>query len=1740
MSTADNPRISPARLALAVRRLRADKENLDLIASDPIAIIGMGCRFPGGAATPEEFWTALKEGRNCVGEIPAGRWKDSPVLQAQMRRGGYLSEVDGFDAAYFGISPREAQQMDPQQRLLLEITWEALWDAGIEPASLTGTDAGVFAAIYNNDYARLQFRDTSTLTAHAGVGSAHSVAAGRLSFLLNIKGPSLAVDSACSSSLVATHLACQSLRARECGLAIVGASSLKLLSDEVLVFSKWGMLAGDGKCKTFDASADGFAAGEGGGALILKRLSDALQDGDRVRAVIRGTAVNHDGRTTVLTAPNGPAQEAVLRAALKNAMLEPRDISYIETHGTGTSLGDPIEIEAIGSVYGHAAPEAPPCILGAVKTNLGHLEAAAGIAGLIKTVLCLEHGEIPRNLHFRKLNPEISLAGSRMKIPVENEPWNRSDRPRVAGISSFGLGGTNGHIIVEEAPLVSARNSAEGGRSIPLTAYAWKRQRFWLAEPTSPKVELPAPVSVRDFVHPLLGKLVDSPFVKGALFESDLNTGTYPYFAEHSLNARALVPFAAFLEIAAAAIRETDTTGRNTIRNFSMREPCFVSAAPCRLQVHVADDSINFASESGGGWRMNARGSFGLAEAETDRIDLASLRARIGRKISPDDIYRSLERTGLRYGASFRTIESAFSGPFSGPGEALVHLRLTEKLNGEAQHYGLHPTLLDGCLQTVVAARGSGNDDLFLPISVDSFELRKTGLAEVWVYTKMVASSAETLSADLVITDTAGEVVARLTGFTAKRTDAQSLEALANQPGQGDSRFTYELAWRASPLPSAPSGTHSGERWLLVEHREGNCSALLNSLVQQGAVCEVMQDEEFRSSAIANASWTGVVYDARRTEKSGQEGEWKHPERQAVDFLLEFVKFIAGCKVGVPKLWVVSSRCAAVLPSEDVSVEQAPLSGMVRTLSLEYPETAPVIIDVGPVDANFGGGLADAEAMLARELFADSAEPLVAFRSRSRYVARLVPPTKTAGAARRLQLSASGRLEDLRIELAVRKDPEAHQVQIRVRASGLNFRDVLTALGMFPARSSTPGAECAGTIVKVGAEVQQWKVGDDVLAFAPGSLQTFVNVPTDFATRKPAAMTFADAAGIPVAFLTAHYGLDRLAKLSAGQSILIHAAGGGLGLAAVQLAIQAGAKVFATAGSEEKRAFLRQLGVEHIFDSRSLAFRDEVLAATDGAGVDVVLNSLAGDFIRASFDVTAKGGSFLEVGKRGIWSAEEVAGQGKNIRYFPFDLGDVAVDSPGLIAEMLRELMDRFAAGELHPLPTALYSFADSTEAFRTMAQARHIGKIVLGVSESEAPVNICDVVSEGTVLVTGGLGALGIETARWLATQGARNIVLAGRSAREGEEHSIVAELRAQGVDVAIEPLDVASAEEVRKLLERIRATRPALRAVFHAAGVVRDSVLGKESWSSYCEATESKIQGAWNLHRLTQNDPIRLMVFFSSAASILGSPGQGSYAAGNAFLDALAHHRACCGLATLSVNWGAWASGGMAARLTPEQSARWIRQGSKPIEPMDALKALKAAIESGLPQVAIMDMDWERFSSERPSRRDAAMFMELRDQEERSHRSEVRSRNDDAEMDIVGSLRSALASDRKSILSAHVKVCARRALGFEEAAMLQDNIPLQDVGLDSLMALEMRNELAQSLGLTLGAGLLFDYPSVDQVTQHLLGLLAKSLPADDGAVVRGTEVQSVAALNSLSDEEAELLLIQELERAEGEKANA
>ncbi|NJO97108.1 MAG: AMP-binding protein [Pleurocapsa sp. CRU_1_2] len=432
---------------------RRQKEN------EAIAIIGIGCRFPE-AKNPQEFWQLLNEGVDAISEVSASRWDanalyDSTITKPNnmdIRWGGFIEQVNQFDPQFFGISPREAESMDPQQRLLLEVAWEALEHAGQAPEQLSGSKTGVFVGISNFDYAQLQLKHSASLNAYSATGNAFSIAANRLSYLLDLQGPSLAISTACSSSLVAVHQACQSLYQEECNLALVGGVNLILNPQGTIIFSQAKMMAADGRCKTFDAHADGYVRGEGCGIVVLKRLSDAVRDGDNILASIKGSAINHDGRSNGLTAPNGLSQQAVICQALKNARVSPEQISYVEAHGTGTSLGDPIEVDSLKKVLMMGRSLKQPVWIGSVKTNIGHLEAAAGIAGLIKVVLSLHHEMIPRHLNLKQLNPYIDLKSTPLSIPIKAQKWSSNGNSRLAGVSSFGFGGTNAHIVVEEAP----------------------------------------------------------------------------------------------------------------------------------------------------------------------------------------------------------------------------------------------------------------------------------------------------------------------------------------------------------------------------------------------------------------------------------------------------------------------------------------------------------------------------------------------------------------------------------------------------------------------------------------------------------------------------------------------------------------------------------------------------------------------------------------------------------------------------------------------------------------------------------------------------------------------------------------------------------------------------------------------------------------------------------------------------------------------------------------------------------------------------------------------------------------------------------------------------------------------------------------------------------------------------------------------------------------------------------------
>ena len=448
---------------------------------EAVAIVGMGCRFPK-ASSPDAFWDLLERGADAITEIPPERW-DADALYSPVPRtpgkmstrwGGFLEDVDGFDPTFFKIMPREAGRIDPQHRLVLEVAWEALESAGVDPAGLAYTQTGVFIGVSHSDHDRLLYSDHARIDGYNGPNTYHCFAANRLSYFLNVRGPSMAIDTACSSSLVAVHLACQSLISGESDLALAGGVNLNLTPEEFVALSFLGVLSSDNRSRTFDAAADGYVRGEGCGMLVLKRLADAIRSGDSVLAVIRGSAVNHNGLSNGITAPNGAAQEEVLRRALRVAGVDPRDVSYVEVMGTATALGDQIEVATLKTVYLAARSASQACWLGSVKPNIGHLEAASGAASLIKVVLSLQHRQIPPHVHCAQVNPNMGLADTPFFIPVVNQPWLSGTDRRLAAVSAFGFGGTNAHMILEEAPDAVVETRA---RALHLLTLAAKTER---------------------------------------------------------------------------------------------------------------------------------------------------------------------------------------------------------------------------------------------------------------------------------------------------------------------------------------------------------------------------------------------------------------------------------------------------------------------------------------------------------------------------------------------------------------------------------------------------------------------------------------------------------------------------------------------------------------------------------------------------------------------------------------------------------------------------------------------------------------------------------------------------------------------------------------------------------------------------------------------------------------------------------------------------------------------------------------------------------------------------------------------------------------------------------------------------------------------------------------------------------------------------------------------------------------
>ncbi|WP_437275956.1 type I polyketide synthase [Sorangium sp. So ce375] len=2132
MTSSQDPGVpSPLQRAYAaIEALQARLADLERSRREPIAIVGMACRVPG-AGTVAQFWDMLLRGVDAVGEVPPERW-DGGALGARspaMRWGAFLSDADRFAADAFGISPREAVHMDPQQRIFLEVAWQALEDAGLTRAELAGSDTGVFVAAYANDYARMQLAELPQIDAYTASGIAASGAANRLSYILDLRGPSLVVDTACSSSLVALHLACQSIRSGECSAAVVGGVSLVLGPETGIALSKWGMMAPDGRCKTFDARADGFVRGEGCGALVLRPLSAARRDRDRIHAVIRGSAINQDGLTATPTAPSGLAQQAVIRAALRSAGVDPGSIGFIEAHGTGTALGDPIEIEALREVYGRGDR---PCALGAVKTNVGHLEAAAGVVGVIKAVLSLRHRTIAPNVNFERLSPHAELAGTRFYVPTAQGSWDDDRQPRRAAVSSFGFGGTNAHVVLEEpAGPGSSTGEGEAARLLPLSAHdaptldalaarlrehltehpstfadacftasarrdhrahrlavvgrtaghvveqlaahlrreaapgvavgtvnedrcaglvfvfpgqggqhagmaldllssepvfrdafeacdaalasllsvrpadalrlpagapAWEDPavvqpalfavqvalaalfRHWGAQPAAvvghsfgevaaahvaealdlgdaarviaersrllssqrgggmahvalgeadvsallagfadrlalaavngqrstvvagdaialqawlgdlsargvesrriavsvashcPLVEPqaaalraclrdirpraatipffstvtasrcegtelgaaywarnlrepvrfaaavaslpghcsaflelgPHPVLQRDltdvrgehgcavaaqrrdqdgmeaalsalgalyvrglpvewartpngrgaptslppypFAGPrywlprasaarahapgrgLLGAPIVSPRVRG--FAGELAETAPAYLTDHRIGGRAVVPAAALVAMASVAASRL-LGGRRALTDVVLTEALVVGQAPSEVHVLVDVTSDGAASveifargpEPGGAFQAHARAAVSpeLELEPPPRVDLAALRARMRQEIDPSALYRRCEAAGLTYGPAFRGVQRVWTAPE----EVLGEIVLPPEAGDPALDDAPHPALVDAALQLFSAWLPDGAPAAFVPVAIDRVSLGgATGLTRLFSHLRLreggPAEDAAVVDGSLFTDD--GSIVASFLGVRARRIDVARIGR----------RPLADALYRAVFVPAGGrpgEGKLPGRVWVFGE-RDGLAARLAEAAAQRGVRCVRVSMGEGESSPAAHPElpedfhallagtslspdevvvWLGALSEGPIAAESITSAS----AATSLAGPLHLVQALARLPV-VPRLCWVTRGARAAYEGASAAPSQAMLWGFAGAVAREHPELRSLRVDLDPSPQED-----EALRLLAELSGADATDDQILLRGGGRLAPRLVPVDDEAHPGNvALVAETPGALDSLKQRPIGDRAPGPHEVVIDVRAAGVNFRDVLGSLGMYPGPRFELGSECAGVIVSAGASVAL-TAGTRVVAAVPGSLSSRVVAPAALVAPIPESLGFAQAATLPVAFLTAIHALEGLARLGRGDRILIHTATGGVGLAALQIARRLGAEVIATAGSQEKRALLGRLGVRHVFSSRDLSFADGVLAVTAGGGVDVLLDMLGGEATAANLRALAPRGRYVTLSKRGLWSREEVAAVRPDVMFEALDLGEIMAEDAAGFGARLEALLARVERGELSLPPLSTWPWSRAVEAFRQMAAAAHVGKIALTLPPRPA-ANV--VRRDASYLVTGGLGGVGLVMASWLAERGAGRIVLLGRSAPGAEALSTVTRLRERGADVEIVHGDVADPLFVDALVARCVDSAAPLRGVLHCAAAHDDAAVTRMTFARAREVVRPKLLGALALLQAIAGRGARLdfFVLFSSAAATLGSPGQAAYAGANAGLDALAHAARAMGIPASSVQWGPWSKVGQAARRADEEA--WRARGLWSLSPAEAQELLTRVLERGEVDVAAMRADWPRLVAALPGGRSDPLFASLRRAE--SERREVAPAR--------GSLRDALLrsppGERRRALITSLEREAARVLRLPPEQRVPSQRPLRELGLDSLLAVELRTATATLLDCALPATFWFDHPTLAGAADALLS----RLPEPSGAAPTERALDA-DAVSRLSEDEAEALLLEKLE---------
>ncbi|HEX7736851.1 MAG TPA: type I polyketide synthase [Ktedonobacteraceae bacterium] len=1871
------------RALLAVKDLRERLRVIEQAKREPIAITGIGCRFPGGVDDRHAFWRLLRDGGDATGDMPAARWAvedyydPDPQVPGKTytRRGAFLSQVDGFDAHFFGVAPREALKMDPQQRLLLEVTWEALEDAGIPPGQLKGTLTGVFIGIMHNDYARIEQAesDLASIDAYTGTGRFFSVASGRISHILGLNGPSIAVDTACSASLVSVHLACQSLRAGECEIALAGGVNLLLRPEPFIESSKLHSLSPDGRCKTFDASADGYVRGEGCGMIVLKRLSAALRDHDPILAVIRASAVTHNGASGGLTVPNGVAQQLMLRQALNSAGINPVDVSYVEAHGTGTALGDPIEMQALGTVFGQGREIGRPLLVGSVKTNIGHLEAAAGIAGLIKVVMSLQHGEIPANLHLRQVNSRIPLQALKLQVPTELQRWEvPAQHLRLAGVNSSGISGTNAHLVIEETPHVPEEASVavpaetvDGLRTLilPLSArdpqalralaqayldrlalaswadlqdicYTASRRRmhhelrlalvgssaedlrgqlkkFLERQPKTQWLQGQGRAGQQErvvFVFPGqgaqwigMGRLLmqQEPVFLEALQRCEQAMRSYIDWSlieelnsseEHSRLAQIDVvqPVLFAIQVALAALWRSYGVEPDAVVGHSMGE---VAAAHVAGILDLNDAARIICIRSRLLRRLSGQGAMAvvalsfvatqeLVSSYSERLAIAASNSPYSTVIAGDaaalrEIHESLQERNIA--CTFVKVDVASHSPqvdivLNELHQELVpiHPRLAEhlmystvtglpvqgtELNAEYWERNLRePVLFGDAVQRMITEGYQTYIELsphpLLTVAVE--ECLDMGQVEGRALPSMKREQESThvLSDSLGICYTCGLSLnwrgiirsghhASLPAYPWQRQrywmDVTGKRAVDRLAGQGSIATGPEQPFPGTRIRTPLSHIQyeiclDPDRFSFLKDHCLSPDALLAPMVVSGSAylslvlsalrealhtrqC-LLEDIHFietlvipeQESRILHLLLTPQAAGRYRVEIFSLQAEASR-DRGAADWTLHATG-TAVIDAFVPRILfdetarsVVRERCQRI-QNGGAFYEELRQMGYHFGRQYQWYEqlwwgTNEVLVKLRspqPEDMlawyELAPGLIDA----CMQFLCSSTLNRYALAEHTLYIPVGVESITCYGPSD-LPLWIHGHWHAGNSELHERYPTLEGEVHLcdeqgrlvllchNLRLKAVNLHTLLPAAYSLPANwlyelswQKQPLERVESSSLSVPARPAGWLL-----------LAHSASIGQDLAIELGQRGVYSQFLELPTCTSLSS---DEPAWLSTLQALLRSHAEEWAGIAYICQDPPA------QAATETSAVMEQQLGI----------CRDVLLLTQ-------MLAQRAATSTPPRIWLITKGTQVFQQ-RRNVLEHATLWGLGPVIGLEHPDLWGGLIDLELADLDEHRTVVSLVADELLTPHQIELVALRQQQ---RYVARLHPLSAAAQGAPASFNPGERYLLRTEASYLITGGLGELGLLTARWMAERGARHLVLLGRNSPAPSALAAIQALRDSGAEVMVAQGDVTDETRMAELFAMLRASLPPLRGIIHAAGTLDDGILLHQNPQRLAHVFGSKVAGAWNLHKLSMEMLLDFFVLYSSTVSLIGSPGQGNYAAANAFLDALAHHRHAQGLPALSINWGAWEGSGLGSTRRIQQEGAF--QGMDLIPSWQGMLILEALLQRRTAQVGVLPIKWPVFSRYATSTR-LSLFSELQAGAEEAQPVE--------DYLLARRLLDTPARERHALLTTTLRAFILQVLGARADTTLDPRRPLRELGFDSLMSVELRNLLRAATGYPFPATLVYDYPTMTALIDHLLSVIIPQEAPSTSVRARAstaadtyTQEELAVALTQLSDEE-------------------